>query len=113
VLAVDIKTCKEGEILICILTGEMNIHHSAQLRKTFDEIIKNNEKKVVVDFSSVAFIDTAGLATLIEMLHRLQKIEGHFKLSNLDEKIKKMFETLKINEFFEIYDTRADAIKAF
>ncbi len=104
---------KEGDIVICFPSGDIDIAHSPQLRKVFDEIIKQNEKKVVVDLSAVTLMDTAGLATLIEMLHRLQKSNGHFKLSNLDAKIKAMFDVLKVSAFFDIYDTRVNAMGAF
>jgi len=109
----QIRIEKQEEVLLCIPEGEIDIHTSPELRKAFDGIIKNHEKKVVVDFSAVTFIDTAGLATLIEMLHRLQKINGHFKISNLDTHITRMFITVKLDQFFELYDTRENAIKAF
>jgi len=109
----NIKIEKQNEVLICIPEGEINIHNSPHLRKAFDGIIKNNEKKVVVDFSLVSFLDTSGLATLIEMLHRIQKIGGHFKLCRLDTNITKMFGMLKLDQFFELYETRENAIKAF
>ncbi|MFA6379472.1 MAG: STAS domain-containing protein [Candidatus Omnitrophota bacterium] len=109
----QVKIEKQDEILLCLPEGEIDIHTSPILRKAFDGIIKNKEKKVVVDLSLVTLIDTSGLATLIEMLHRIQKINGHFKLSNLDTHITKVFMMVKLDQFFELYDTRESAIKAF
>lgn len=104
---------RSNDIFICRPEGEVNIHHSPQLRKAFSELIRQDAKRVVVDFSSVSNIDTSGLATLIEMYHRLRKHHGHLKLSDLNANIKKMFDVLKLCKFFEIYSTREDAIKAF
>jgi len=101
------------DTVICSPKGEVNIHHSPQLRKAFNELIRQDIKKVIVDFSSVTNIDTSGLATLIEMYHRLKKNHGHLKLANMSADIKKMFEILKLCTFFEIYSSREDAIKAF
>lgn len=103
----------EKDIIICKPQGEINIHHSPQLRKSFSELIRQDAKKVIVDFSSVSNIDTSGLATLIEMYHRLKKHQGHLKLSDLNANIRKMFDILKLCKFFEIYPTREDAIKTF
>lgn len=109
----EIRTEKNGNVLICIPVGEINIHNSRELRKVFHRLVSEKEKKVVVDFSLLSLIDSAGLATLVEMLHRLQKIDGHFKLSNMNAHTKDMFITTKLDTFFEIYDTRENAVKDF
>ena len=109
----EIRIEKDSDVLICIPVGEINIHNSRELRKAFRQIVRDKEKKVVVDFSSLSFIDSAGLATLIEMLHRLQKIDGHFKLSNVNLHVKDVLKTTRLDTFFEIYDTRENAVKDF
>jgi stage II sporulation protein AA (anti-sigma F factor antagonist) len=109
----DIKTEKIGDVLVCIPQGEITLHNSVELRKVFRHIVKNNEKKVVVDCTFLTAIDESGLATLIEMLHRIQKIDGHFKLSNMNAHIKDVFEVTSLNLFFEVCDTRENAIKDF
>jgi len=102
-----------NDIALCIIVGEININNSPELRKAFDELISADEKKVVVDFSGVPYADSSGLATLIEMFQRLQKIDGHLKLSHLDQKVKNIFEITKLTKLFEIYDTKQQAIEDF
>ena len=79
---------KTNEIMICTIEGEININTSPELRKIFEGFIRNNEKKVIVDFTSVSYIDSSGLATLIEMFQRLKKIGGHMRLANMSQKTK-------------------------
>lgn len=104
---------KANDTVICRLEGEVNINNSPELRKDFEEIIKRNEKKVLVDFSGVSYIDSSGLATLIEMLQRLKKIGGSMRFSNMDQKIKNIFEITKLHKLFDIYETRELALKDF
>ncbi|MBM3250465.1 MAG: STAS domain-containing protein [Candidatus Omnitrophica bacterium] len=104
---------KANDTVVCRLEGEININNSPELRKDFEEIIKRNEKKVLVDFSSVTYIDSSGLATLIEMLQRLKKIGGCMRFSNMDQKIKNIFEITKLHKLFDIYETRELALKDF
>jgi len=110
---VEINIQKMNDIALCIIVGEININNSPELRKAFDELISADEKKVVVDFSGVPYADSSGLATLIEMFQRLQKIDGHLKLSHLDQKVKNIFEITKLTKLFEIYDTKQQAIEDF
>jgi anti-anti-sigma factor len=103
----------KGDIVICKVEGEIDINTSPQLRKAFDEFIHSNSKKILIDFSSVSYIDSSGLATLIELLQRLKKINGKFRLFNMNQKVKNIFEVTKLYKLFEIFDTQELALKDF
>ncbi len=108
-----IREEKRNDTVVCFLEGEVNINNSPELRKSFDGIITRNEKKVLVDFSSVSYIDSSGLATLIEMYQRLKKMGGRMRFSNMEQKIKNVFEITKLHKLFEIFDTQETALKDF
>jgi len=109
----NIREERYNDAVVCIPEGEINIHTSAELRKTFDKFIKTNTKKLLVDFSSVPYIDSSGLATLIEMLQRLKKIGGNLRISNMADKVKNVFEITKVHKLFAIFDNRQDALNGF
>jgi len=75
--------------------------------------MKNGEKKVLIDLSGVTYIDSSGLATLIEMFQRLKKIGGKLRLSSMNEKVKNVFEITKLYKLFEVFDTREAALRDF
>ena len=104
---------KLNDVLICKPQGEINISNSGELRKAFDGLIKKNEKKVLVVFSAVPYIDSSGLATLIEMFQRLKKIGGILRFSNLDQKVRNVFEITKLLKLFVVFDTQEEALKDF
>lgn len=104
---------KNGDILICAIEGEIDINTSPQLRKEFDNFVKSNEKKVLVEFSNVVYIDSSGLATLIEMFQRLKKIGGQMRFSGMGQKIKNAFEITKLHKLFEIFENKEGALKDF
>ncbi len=110
---VQIKEEKLNDAVLCILEGEINLSNSPELRKIFDGIIKRNEKKVMVDFQGVSYIDSSGLATLIEMSQRIKKTGGSLRFCGLEQKIKNIFEVTKLNKLFEIYGSREEALKNF
>lgn len=98
---------------VCLLEGEIDINTSPQLRKSFDELIRRNEKKVLLDFSAVTYIDSSGLATLIEMYQRLKKIQGRMRFCGMNESVKNIFEITKLYKFFEVFDNRESAQEDF
>ncbi|MDD5020316.1 MAG: STAS domain-containing protein [Candidatus Omnitrophica bacterium] len=104
---------KKADALLCVIEGEVDINTSVHLRKVFDDLIKRNEKKVLVEFSGVEYIDSSGLATLIEMFQRLKKIGGKLRFSGMSQKVKNAFEITKLHKLFEIFDSQEAALKDF
>jgi len=104
---------RRGECTLCKIEGEINLSTSPELRKAFDDFIRNSMKKIVVDFSGVPYVDSSGLATLIELLQRLKKINGALRICCVPEKVKNVFEITKLHKLFEIFDDQASALENF
>jgi len=104
---------KIQDVTFCKIEGEININTSPQLRKSFEDLIKSGEKKIIIDFSSVPYIDSSGLATLIELFQRLKKTDGKLRICNMSEKVRNVFEVTKLHKLFEIYDSRDLALEGF
>jgi anti-sigma B factor antagonist len=110
---VKIREERRNDAMICFVEGEININNSPELRKAFDGLITKGEKKVIVDFSAVSYIDSSGLATLIEMFQRLKQKGGKLRFTNMDQKIRNVFEITKLHKLFEIFDTQEAALNDF
>jgi serine/threonine-protein kinase RsbW len=102
---------KVNEVTVVVLEGEINVTNSNELRNQFIKITQTGCKKVVVDFVKVTFIDSSGLATLIEMFQRLEGSAGKLRLCNVNKKIRGIFEITKVHKLISIFDSREDALK--
>jgi anti-sigma B factor antagonist len=100
-------------VKILAVEGDIDLNSSPIMREKFEELIKKNTSKIIINFQNVSYIDSSGLATVIEMLQRLKKNQGQLRLSNLPEKIKNLFEITKIDKLFQMYSTEADALGDF
>ncbi len=108
-----IITDKQGDVFICKLEGEIDFNNSPELRKSFIKLIENQAQKVVLDLEKVSYIDSSGLATLVEVLQKLKSSNGQLKLVNLQEKVRGVFEITKLEKLFEIYSQIQQAIESF
>lgn len=104
---------KRGQVVIVTVEGQIDIDSSPKLREVFIRCISDKDKKILVDCLKLTYIDSSGLATLIELLQRLRKIEGELKICNLSEKVKSIFEVTKLDELFSIYPTLDKALEGF
>jgi len=106
-----VKTELQGFIVVSI-SGEVDLNSSPQVRKVFDEFIDKKVTKIIIDFKKVSYIDSSGLATLIEMMQRMKKNQGTMSLINMSDKIRNLFEITKLDKLFKIYRTQDEALTA-
>ncbi len=84
------------------LSGVVNIHTATQLRQRLKSVLDDRHKEVRVDLSNVNFIDSAGIATLVEGLQWSRGDGRRFVLSGLSEDVLDIFELAKLDTTFEI-----------
>ncbi len=104
---------KKDGLMVVSVEGEINIDTSPQLRKAFDRYSKEGINKVIIDCKGLFYIDSSGLATLIELLQRLKKSNGELKICGLSEKVKSVFEITKLDKLFDICPSRGQAVEKF
>ena len=103
----EAKSIQQDGITIISVTGEINITTSPELKKTFE---KNTSKKVVVDLEKVTYIDSSGLATLVEMLKKMKGQGGSLGLSGMSDKVRSLFEITKLDKLFSVFKNQQDAV---
>lgn len=103
---------KIGGVALIVLDGEINITNSLKLREEFTKFIKDDFTRALVDFEKVVFIDSSGLAVLIEMFKLLKEKKGRLALCNVNKKIRGIFEITKVHKLIDIYENREAALKA-
>ncbi|OGW75539.1 MAG: hypothetical protein A2Z72_00210 [Omnitrophica bacterium RBG_13_46_9] len=108
-----ISQVEKNGILICYINGDIDINTAPQFKKVFDKLIHDKRSKLILNFKDVAYVDSSGLATLVEILKGLRVYGGRLKLSNLSTKVKNLFEITKLEKLFDITPEEGDAITSF
>jgi anti-sigma B factor antagonist len=108
-----VKMENKNGLTVCHMEGEIDINTSPDIKKTFDKLISKKEPKIIINFSKVTYVDSSGLATLVEILKNMRTYGGKMKLTNLSPKVKSLFEITKLEKLFEIMVDEAEAITSF
>ena len=85
------------------LKGEIDLHVSPSVTASLNEMIDKKPERLVVDLSDVSYIDSAGLAALIEAMQRVEGYGGKFALSGLQETVRSIFEISRLDQVFQIF----------
>lgn len=111
--AMSVKIESKSGLSVCHVEGEIDINSSPAIKKSFDRLLSSKTPKIIVNFSKVTYVDSSGLATLVEILKNMRSYGGRLRLTNLSSKIKSLFEITKLDKLFEIIADEQDAITTF
>jgi anti-sigma B factor antagonist len=96
---------------VLALQGEIDLHVSPSVTASLNEMIDKKPEHLVVDLSDVSYIDSAGLAALIEAMQKVETYGGKFALAGLQETVRSIFEISRLDQVFKIFPN-ADAALA-
>lgn len=91
------------------LSGEVDLHHAVELREILAAHAEQKRPKLAVDFSGVSYIDSAGLATLIEYVQLSLPYGGRFAIGGVSERLRTIFDIARLDQVFAIHPTLAEA----
>ena len=112
-MELDIETRLEGDIYILNVRGEIDLYSSTMLRDYIFTTIKQRQPKaLIVELGKVTYIDSSGIATMVEGLQLANKYDTQFKIAGLSQIVLEVFQLVRLERVFDIYPTEEEALKA-
>ncbi len=110
-MSFKIKNKEKENIGIIVVEGEVDMFTSPKLRDKLLPYFEKRIKGVIVDLSGVTFMDSSGIATLVEGLQWSRKDNKKFILSGLGENVMNALSLTKLDSVFTIKSKMDDAYK--
>jgi anti-sigma B factor antagonist len=85
------------------LHGEIDLSVSPEIASTFTEMVRAKPPRVVVDLTNVSYIDSSGLAVLIVGMQQVKEYGGKFALVGLQDDVRSILQTARLDQFFATY----------
>ena len=104
---------KNGEIIILEISGFIDQTNSGKLQKVFDNVLKAENSKVVVDFNNLDYMSSAGWGVFVGEIKRFRSNGGDIKLCNMNPDIYDVFYMLEFYHILEDYKSVKEASLAF
>ena len=98
-------------ITVFDVTGDIDLANSPQLRKVLlHELRELRVPRVVLNLQKVRYIDSSGVASLVEGLRASRDTGSRFILFGLSTSAREVLQLSKLVRIFEIYETEEQAI---
>ena len=111
-LEIDVRELKRATIVA--VKGRVDSSNSAELEKTFENLMDEGTFRIVVDCQGLEYISSAGLHVLVSTLKACRRYNrGDLRLCNLSDRISEVLDLAGLVPLFEIFDDAVGAVGSF
>src|SRR5215468_6300443 len=100
---------ESGATRVVDLEGDVDLGTSPNLRRTLFDLL-GKTPKLALNMRGLRYIDSSGIATLIEVLKSAQRVQMEFVLFGLSPRVEDAFRLTHVNRVFRIVETEEQAL---
>jgi anti-sigma B factor antagonist len=110
---VNLSTRQTGSATIVDVNGDITLYNAPQLRAMLVEQLKDKHAaRLIINLSQVKYIDSAGVASLVEGLKLSRELKTGFALFGLQRSPRQVLELTHLVKVFSIFETEPEALAA-
>ncbi|MCA9302953.1 MAG: STAS domain-containing protein [Phycisphaerales bacterium] len=102
---------EEGAGIVVITpTADIDMSRSPELRTAIQQAMSKKINKLIVNLDGVNYMDSSGLATLVEAMRTANTSNTQLILTAMHPKVRAIFDIARLDSFFTIIDSVEQAI---
>lgn len=90
---------------VLFLKGTIDLKNSPELRTLLKGKVGARTLSLVIHFGAVDYIDSSGLAALVEYYKESRSFDGTLNLVAMTPQVRSVFELVRLDELFSIHET--------
>ena len=107
----EISARRQDGITIFNISGNIDFANSRKLRQSMLQEIQNQRtQRVVVNLNEVHYIDSSGVASLVEALRASHDLGSRFLLCGLSSPAREVLKVCRLIKVFEVFDSEEIAL---
>ncbi len=106
---VQVRNVDNVSIIDC--SGDVDLYSSRRLREALLKEMRSGTPHVLVNMSEVTYIDSSGIATLVEGLQVSRETKTRFGLYGLRSNARAVLELARLHKVFVIFDNEQEALE--
>ena len=100
-----------GRAELVSLPAQLVMANAPEARRAIRHLVDTGRTRLVLDLTSVDFIDSSGLSVLVSTLKAVQDKEGKVVLLNPSDEVRSLIELTRLHQVFDIFEDRDAAIE--
>jgi anti-sigma B factor antagonist len=106
---VKISVRDVGAVKVVEVEGEVDLSTSPALRRALFQALPT-VGRLALNLGAIRYIDSSGIATLIEVLNRSRHLRNEFVLFGLSPAVQEVFRLTHVISVFQVFQTEQEAL---
>jgi anti-sigma B factor antagonist len=108
----EISTRQAEGATVVDIKGDITLYNSPEVRHILLDLLKEKRvPRLIVNLENVRYIDSAGVASLVEALKVSRDLKSGLALYGLTRTTREVLELTRLIRVFEVYDTEEEALR--
>jgi anti-anti-sigma factor len=109
----EIHNRRAGEVTIIQFEGHLDTNTAPEAQAHLDDLAGDGQIRMVVDFTSLNYISSAGLRVLLATAKKLKGLGGQLRMFGLNDTVHEVFEISGFSTIFSVFATEEEALEGF
>jgi anti-sigma B factor antagonist len=105
-----VRVRKLNDVAIIDCSGEVDLYSSTQVREAMVKELNSEVSSVLINMTGVSYIDSSGIATLLEGLQLSKKTQKRFGLYGLQKNARSVLHLARLDSIFPIWENEQEAL---
>ena len=107
----SLKTRSEGDVVIIETNGYLNNIGGEQVAQACYKEIENGKKLFLINLENSKVVNSIGVSILIEIIEKLQDIDGKLGYYNLAPIVEKTFNIMGLTKYSSVFSSESEALQ--
>lgn len=100
----EVRVEHSQDSVVVAPSGDVDLANSKDLQVQLKNVLRNRPGRLVVDLAAVPYMDSSGVATLVEAMQIAKRQSTDLVLCALQQKVRSVFEIARLDRVFRIDD---------
>ncbi len=108
----QVHSVEKHEMHILYPQGFINAHTVQDFEKSIQSPLEGGKYRILINCQSLSYINSSGLGVLMGVIEEIQENKGYLWLSNMNETVYHIFDTLGFTHLFKVFPSEDEALRA-
>lgn len=108
----SIQVREMGHVAVVEPEGFINAHTVRQFEESLERLVQGGRYTILLNCQRLNYISSAGLGAIMGLIETVRENGGDILLSDLQDNVYSIFDTLGFTQLYRVFPTEAEAIEA-
>ena len=109
----NISTRDAGGVAVVDVEGNLDTNTAPEAQQHLDALQDDGAQKILVNFTDLDYISSAGLRVLLATAKRMGAAGGSFRICGLNETVNEVFEISGFSMILNVFGSESEALEGF